>query len=133
MLTLRLAWRNIFRQRRRSLLTGLSMTETETQYVVTLTPREQTVTVWDRIDYVVNKEPLLPAAQIFFDDQGERVRELTFSDPKEFDGKLMPSKLEMKPLNKPGHVTRILYDAIEFNPDNVSEETFTMRNLKSRF
>ena len=82
---------------------------------------------------MISKEPLLPVAQIFFDDDGTRVRELSFHEPKMFDGLLMPSILEMKPLNKEGHMTRIIYESIEFDVQRVSEQTFSLRNLKSRF
>jgi outer membrane lipoprotein-sorting protein len=111
----------------------LSMTEDDVKYYVTLTPKEQTVTVWGKIDYVISKEPLLPVSQAFFDEDGEKIRELTFMEPKEYDGKLMPSILEMTPLNKEGHKTRIVYDAITFNVPGITEQTFSMRNLKSRF
>lgn len=111
----------------------LSMTEDDVKYYVTLTPKEQTVTVWGKIDYVISKEPLLPVSQAFFDEDGEKIRELTFTEPKEYDGKLMPSILEMTPLNKEGHKTRIIYDAITFNVPGITEQTFSMRNLKSRF
>lgn len=111
----------------------LSMTEDDVKYYVTLTPKEQTVTVWGKIDYVISKEPLLPVSQAFFDEDGEKIRELTFTEPKEYDGNLMPSILEMTPLNKEGHKTRIIYDAITFNVPGITEQTFSMRNLKSRF
>ena len=111
----------------------LSLEENDTEYFVTLTPKAQTVTVWGKIEYVISKEPLLPLAQIFFDDDGTKVREMAFQEPKEFDGVLMPSVLEMKPLNKKGHRTLIIYDEITFNVPDVNEQTFSMRNLKSRF
>ena len=111
----------------------LSLTETEDEYLVTLTPKAQTVTVWGKIDYIVTKEPLVPRAQIFYDDNGEKIRRLEFSEPKDFDGRMMPSVLDMMPLRKQGHRTRIIYDSITFDDDTVNEETFTLRNLKSRF
>ncbi len=111
----------------------LSMAEDEAMYRVTLTPKEQTVTVWGKIDYVISKDPLLPVSQAFYDEDGEKIRELTFLEPKEYEGKLMPSILEMTPLNKEGHKTRIIYDAITFNVPGITEQTFSMRNLKSRF
>jgi hypothetical protein len=111
----------------------LALEETKTEYHVTLTPKEKTVTVWGKIDYIVNKSPLLPLSQIFYDDNGERIRRMTFSEPREFDGTLMPSILEMVPLNKEGHRTLIIYDEMEFNPEGVNEQTFSLRNLKSRF
>lgn len=111
----------------------LSMTEDETTYYFSLVPKEDTVTVWDKINYVVSKDPMLPVSQTFYDEDGEKIRELTFSEPKEFEGRLMPSILEMTPLNKEGHKTRIIYEAIDFDVPGISEQTFSMRNLKARF
>jgi len=112
---------------------SLALIETEDQYKVTLTPKEQTVTVWDKIEYTISKDPLLPLSQAFFDEDGEKIRELTFHEPKEYHGKLMPSILEMRPLNKEGHLTRIMYDDIRFNVPEITKDTFSLRNLKSRF
>ena len=112
---------------------SLVLLETDNQYKVTLTPKEQTVTVWDKIEYTMSKDPLLPLSQAFFDEDGEKVRELTFHEPKQYYGVLMPSILEMRPLNKEGHLTRILYDDIKFNVPDITEDTFSLRNLKSRF
>jgi outer membrane lipoprotein-sorting protein len=112
---------------------SLELIETDDEYRVTLIPKEQTVTVWDKIEYTISKDPLLPLSQAFFDDDGEKVRELTFHEPREYDGKLMPSILEMRPLNKEGHLTRIMYDDIKFNVPGITEDTFSLRNLKSRF
>ena len=58
---------------------------------------------------------------------------MKFLEPKEFDGKLMPSVLEMRPLNKDGHTTRVIYESMSFDKETISEETFSLRNLKSRF
>ena len=51
---------------------SLVLIETDDQYKVTLTPKEQTVTVWDRIEYTISKDPLLPLSQAFFDDDGRK-------------------------------------------------------------
>ncbi len=111
----------------------LTLEETDTEYFVTLTPKEQTVTVWGKIEYVISKSPLLPLAQYFYDDDGVKIRQLSFLEPKVYDGRLMPSILEMTPLNKEGHRTLITYETIKFNVPGISDNTFSMRNLKSRF
>lgn len=111
----------------------LELEETAEEYRITLTPREQTVTVWGRIDYIIDKDPLIPKAEIFYDDDGTMIRRLDFKEPRDFDGKLLPSVLEMKPLNKKGHRTVVIYEELEFDPDDVTESDFTLRNLKSRF
>lgn len=111
----------------------LQLTETLTEYNITLLPREQTVTVWGRIDYIVNKEHLVPVNQNFYDDEGIMIRKMVFSELKDFGGRIMPSVMEMIPLNKEGHRTVIIYDNLEFDPPDVDESIFTLRHLKSRF
>ena len=111
----------------------LNLTESDDQYTITLTPKEQTVTVWGKIEYVISKAPLLPLTQSFFDDNGQQIRRLSYSEPKDFGGRLLPSVLEMTPLNKKGHRTMIIYDDISFDVPSIGEQTFSMRNLKSRF
>ena len=111
----------------------LQLTETLTEYNITLLPREQTVTVWGRIDYIVNKEHLVPVNQNFYDDEGIMIRKMVFSELKDFGGRIMPSVMEMIPLNKEGHRTVIIYDNLEFDPPDVDESIFTLRDLKSRF
>ncbi|MCG8436366.1 MAG: outer membrane lipoprotein-sorting protein, partial [Gammaproteobacteria bacterium] len=111
----------------------LDLEETEDEYFITLTPREETVTLWGKIEYIVSRSPLLPVGQIFYDDEGEKIRHMTFSEPKEFSGKLMPSILEMTPLKKEGHRTRVIYDDITFDVPEITEQTFSMRNLRARF
>ena len=111
----------------------LQLTETPTEYNITLLPREKTVTVWGRIDYIVNKEHLVPVNQNFYDDEGVMIRKMVFSELKDFGGRIMPSVMEMIPLNKEGHRTVIIYDNLEFDPPDVDESTFTLRHLKSRF
>lgn len=111
----------------------LHMDETADQYRITLIPKQNTVTVWGKIEYVISKSPLLPVSEGFYDDAGKLVRRLTFEDPKDFSGRLLPSVLEMVPLNKPGHRTLVTYTRLEFNPPDVTEADFTLRHLTSRF
>ena len=111
----------------------ISMIETDSEYQFSLVPNEQTVTVWGKIEYVVSKSPLLPVSQAFFDEDGEKIRVMTFTEPKELGGRLMPTVLEMRPLNKEGHRTLVIYEDIVFDPPGITEKSFSMRNLKARF
>jgi hypothetical protein len=110
----------------------LSLAATPDQYVITLLPRTQTVTIWGKIEYVIDRQHLVPITQHFFDDRGELVRKLNFSHLKNYEGHLRPSQLEMKTLNKPGHSTHVIYESLEFNPDDLSTDVFTLRNLRRR-
>jgi len=101
-------------------------------FLIILTPKEETISLWGQIDYLIQKDPLLPLKQSFFDDYGKKVRELVYKDPKLFGERLLPSAMEMVPLNKPGHITKLFYNQIEFEPEGVSEKSFSLRELKKR-
>ena len=111
---------------------SLSLSETDSLYTITLIPKAQTVTVWGKIDYIINKEFMVPQAQNFYDDKFKLIRTLSFKEIKDFSGRMIPSKLEMIPLNKTGHKTTIIYEKLEFNPADINESTFSLRNLKRR-
>jgi len=97
-----------------------------------LIPKRETVTVWGRIEFVINKETLLPSEQIYFNEKGEKVRSMVFSKVRDYSGKKIPSIMTMVPLNKEGHKTVIEYVEAEFNA-KIDPRTFTLRNLQARF
>ena len=111
----------------------LTLEETDTEYRITLVPKSNTVTVWGKIDYNVNKELMIPLSQNFYDDSDRLIRKMEFSEPREISGLLIPSRMEMIPINKEGHKTVIIYDELQFDPPEIDESIFTMRNLRSRF
>jgi outer membrane lipoprotein-sorting protein len=111
----------------------LSLAETATQFTITLIPKAQTVTVWGKVEYVVDRIEMMPVSQNFYDDRGKLIRTLAFSEIKQFGDARVPSRLEMIPLNKEGHKTVIIYDDLEFNATDVDPSVFTLRNLKSRY
>jgi outer membrane lipoprotein-sorting protein len=111
----------------------LSLETTEDQYRITLLPKEDTVTVWGRIDYIVDRHLMLPLEQVFFDERGRKIRRMEFSEVKEFEGKRLPSVLKVMPLNKEGHQTVVEYESLDFDAPDVTKDLFTRRNLTSRF
>ena len=110
----------------------LALAEDILSYTVTLIPKEQTITVWGKIEYIINKEYRVPQAQNFYDDNFKLIRSLEFKEIKNFSGRMLPSVLIMTPHNKEGHKTTIVYDKLVFDPPSIDENTFSLRNLKSR-
>jgi outer membrane lipoprotein-sorting protein len=101
-------------------------------YRLTLIPKENTVTVWGKIEFIVNQQTILPLEQSYFNEKGEKVRTLIFSEIRDFSGKKIPAIMTMIPLNKTGHKTVIEYVEAEFNSD-IGDNIFTLRNLQKRF
>ena len=97
-----------------------------------LVPKKETVTVWARIEVVIEKASLLPIEQAYFNEKGEKVRIMTFSDVKDFGDKRMPATMTMVPLNKEGHKTVIIYEKAAFNV-KIENKFFTLRHLQRRF
>ena len=112
-------------------LYSVDLEEKADTYLVTLLPKEATVTVWGKITFEVTKVPLLPKTQTYFDEKGEAIRVLRFSDNRQFGERLLPGKLEMTSLRKPGHQTMITYDTLALDVD-VPSEIFTLQYLRRR-
>lgn len=101
-------------------------------YRLTLIPKQETVTVWGKVEIVVNQKTLLPLEQSYFNEKGDKVRVMTFSDIRSFSGREIPAVMTMTPLNKSGYKTVIEYVEAEFDVD-VADNIFTLRNLQTRF
>ncbi len=112
---------------------SLSLDESGELYRITLIPLEKTVTVWGKMEITIRKDNLYPVQRLFYDDEGTKVRVMTYRDPKNFGNQTLPSVMEMVPLNKAGHRTLVIYKTLELNASNVQQETFTLRHLKKRF
>jgi outer membrane lipoprotein-sorting protein len=100
----------------------------------TLTPKPAAVVVWGKIALEIRAADLMPLWQRYYDEDGKPVRELSFSDYKTVAtssrfGRLIPTRLVMRPLDQPGQQTTITYEDIVFDQP-ISEEIFSLRNLK---
>jgi outer membrane lipoprotein-sorting protein len=71
----------------------------------------------------------MPVWQRYYDEDGKLVRELAFSEYKYVSGRLIPTRLVMRPLEQAGEQTTITYENVVFNAP-ISEDTFSQKNLK---
>jgi outer membrane lipoprotein-sorting protein len=98
-------------------------------YEYTLTPKPEAAVVWGKIVLQIRQADSVPTWQGFYDEDGKLVRELTFSEYKSINGRLIPGRLVMKPADKDGQRTMIEYEDIKFDAP-ISEGTFSLPNLK---
>lgn len=94
----------------------------------TMTPKSEAVVVWGKIILQVRQVNQMPAWQGYYDEDGKLIRELSFSDYKTMGGRLIPTRLLMRPTDKPGAQTVIVYDEIVFDAP-ITEGTFAVNNL----
>ena len=96
---------------------------------IQLLPKEDTPTVWGKLIVAVRQEGLIPVWQHFYDENGRLMRVMSFRDIKPFDGKTIPSVIEIIPQNREGHKTVVRFVEAAFDSP-IDEKTFTRRNLQ---
>lgn len=98
-------------------------------YQIILTPKPDAPVVWGRINMWVTKDEYIQLLTKFYDEDGYLVNEMKSSDLKEFDGRLLASRMEMIPVEDPGKKTVLVYKSIQFNV-NLRDNFFTVQNMK---
>ena len=107
--------------------------EKEGHWRVRLTVKPDVVGLWERIDFTVAVDPILPVGAKYYDRKGRLARIMTFDQVKAFDERRVPSRLTLIPQDeeKAGHKTVMIYEEIQFNVD-VPERTFSLSNLEQQ-
>jgi len=92
-------------------------------------PKPDAAVVWGRVVYWVRKGDFVPLKQEFYDERGELVRVLSFSDVRSIGGRRLPTRWEMRPQGKPANYTAVvLKNAVYDQP--IDAEVFSQRNLQ---
>ncbi|HDR90975.1 MAG TPA: outer membrane lipoprotein-sorting protein, partial [candidate division Zixibacteria bacterium] len=99
------------------------------QIFLRLTPKEDTPTVWAKIEVVVRESDYLPVWQKFYNERDELVRIMEFQEIKEMGGKTIPTVMELTPQNKEGHKTIVRYKEVDFDIP-LDDGIFSLRNLQ---
>ena len=94
-----------------------------------LTPRPEAAVVWGKIVYRVRQRDFMPLQARYFDEEGELVRTLTFSDFRRMGGRLIPAHMDMQPHDKPGERTIVSYAELQFDLD-IDKSFFSLRTLR---
>lgn len=98
---------------------------------LTLHPKPEAPVVWGKIVSRIRAEDYIPLKMTYFDEDGEEVRVLAFSEIKEMGGRTIPTVLTMKPLDKPNEYTRVTYLDITFDVD-LRSDLFSLRSLQKK-
>ena len=96
-----------------------------------LMAKPESPTVWGRIEIVVQRQTLLPVRQVYYDDDGQQMRRLDFSQVRQLGGRLLPTVVELVPLHKEGHKTTFQYLQATFDGE-IEPELFTLRHLRQK-
>ena len=98
---------------------------------LTLVPRPDAPVVWGKITVTVRNSDLQPLEQLFYDEDGREARVLEFTNHQEVNGRTMPTKMTMRPLDGSGESTSIVWKEIDFKV-KLNKGFFTLQRLKSK-
>lgn len=99
-------------------------------YRFALVPRPSAAVVWGRIELTVRAADLQPLRTIYYGEDLKPVRQLESSDHRVVDGRLLPTKTVMRPLDGSGEFTQLTWQKLEFNAP-IDEGFFTLQRLKA--
>jgi outer membrane lipoprotein-sorting protein len=110
-------------------LVGEEIIEGYECYKIEMTPKPDAPVVWERVDVWVSKEEYLQLRSEFYDEFGDLINVMKGMNVKEFDGRMIPSRMEMIPMDKEGHKTVMEYQSMEFN-EGIPESFFSVQNMR---
>ena len=99
-------------------------------YVLEYIPHEDAPVVWGKMLSWVDREQMTPLRVDYYDEGGELVRTIRYSDLRVVGGRHVPHRWALTPLDKPGHKTVIQLESIQFDAD-FGAKLFTTQNLRS--
>ena len=99
-------------------------------YVIEYVPHEDAPVVWGRIVAWIAADTFAPLRQEFFDEDGEKLRVIEFSEHRAVGGRQLPHRWTLTPLDKAGHRTEIELIEMRFDAE-IDERVFTRRHLQS--
>ncbi len=103
--------------------------ESATHFVVECLPKPEAAVVWGKIIYRVRKQPQVPEQVDYYDEEMVRVREIHFDQIHQIGDRIVPLRLTVLPLEKPGETTIFHYRELVYDLP-LEESFFSLRNLK---
>lgn len=98
-------------------------------YKIELIPKEDAAVVWGKILTWVDKQNFFQLKVEFYDEDEDLVNVMTASEVKQFGNRLLPTRMEVIPMDKKGQKTILVYEDIAFEV-GLTESFFTQQNMK---
>jgi outer membrane lipoprotein-sorting protein len=96
---------------------------------IELTPKPDAAVVWGKIIIWIDKQDYMQMQIDYYDEDEFLINQMIGSEVKMFDGKKLPSKLTIKPVDKIGQSTVITYTVWDFDL-KIPNEYFTTNYMK---
>ncbi|EIA1588970.1 outer membrane lipoprotein-sorting protein [Vibrio parahaemolyticus] len=99
-------------------------------WVIEATAKPDAPVVWNKVTLWISQSTFLQRKVEFYDEFDERVNVLTTYDVKELGGRKIATRMEMKPVDKPGNKTIFTTHQAQFDFD-INDDFFSQQQMKS--
>ena len=96
---------------------------------VTCLPNKEAAVVWGKVEVVVYADDYLPLRMIYYDEDLLLSRTLEFTNIEMMDGKMIPTMMNMIPIDEPGESTTVKWEEIQFDVA-IDDDFFSLRKLQ---
>jgi outer membrane lipoprotein-sorting protein len=97
-------------------------------YKIQLIPKPEAPVVWGKIIAWITKAEYNQLKVEYYDEDGSLINVMTGYDLKTLDGRLLPTRWEMVPADKPGNKTVMIYTNLDFNI-KLDDNFFSKQNM----
>jgi len=110
-------------------ITGEENIDGRVCYKIKMVAKQEAAVVWGHQIRWIDKKDLLVLRAELYDEDGTLVRTEVGSDLKTFEGRTIPSLLELSPAEEPGNRTVVEIKDIKFNVP-IEDSFFSQQNMK---
>jgi Outer membrane lipoprotein-sorting protein len=96
----------------------------------TLRPKPESAVIWGHIEFRVRQSDDMPLLARYYDEDGDLVRTLTYSEFRNLGNRVVPAVMTLVPQDKPGERTTVRYEELEFDVA-LDPSFFSLQNLRS--
>jgi len=96
---------------------------------IELKPKPEAAVVWDKVIMWIAVENYIPLKEEYYNERGELIRTMLFSDIKKMGDRIIPAKFEVIEQKKPGHKTVMELEDVTFDKP-LKKSVFTKQNLR---
>ena len=109
---------------------GEEMIDGEMAWVVDAKAKPNAPVVWSTVKLWISKKTYLQRKIESYDEFDELVNTMLTFDIKELGGRMIPTRMEMNPADKPGHKTEMITHAAKFDFE-ISDDFFSQSQMKA--
>ena len=99
--------------------------------VILAVPKPNAAVVWGKLLYTIDRERKIPLSVDYFDEEGVKVRTMTFDQPEKIGQRWVCKRMKVSPLETPEEFTEVLFETLEFDiklPGNL----FSVQSLRKQ-